>query len=150
MQWKAWKIAAMTPCALFAPFGHAASSRPPAWLDTAGAPLERASFLFSGFAQKQERREVESEILTLLLSTGSYPANATLKRPAACRVGSRLIADTHVELVKEGQALRLDSSFVVADGKPMTLRLRFSAEALAGKAVGAVSCDAPGRLRYSY
>ena len=125
----------------------------PTWRDANNMIISNLTFIFDGIANPNRiNQDVDSEpSYAKLVDAGKQMLTPIeLYRPKKCRIGDTGIDDAHVQFVHNNHVHRKDAQILIMQYRLHELRIRFASQGSYGGLSGAVRCDLPGMLRYTY
>lgn len=121
------------------------------WTDANQFPISFIKISFHRYASKNSLVDVESlDSEVRLISKNLYPLNIVLIRPQNCKIGTHNIRNEHVVIGWQRQVYREDSVVTIPNNQIQRVSLKFLAGGGYGKFSGSVSCEASGRIIYTF
>ena len=124
----------------------------PVWRNENKDVIDNLSFNFNRISNTIDRfRNVDSDIRKAMLDINGVITNVSIemRRPKECFIGDQRVADGHVYFV-HGLQYYTDGMIPLRTGVLHDFYIRFSAIGGYAHLSGAVVCQTPGRLRYTY
>lgn len=125
----------------------------PTWRDANNQIITNLTFKFEDVSNPNNARaSVDSQpSLAKLVDAGKLLwISVELSRPKKCRIGDGRISDEHVYLIHNLRIHDNDGLINIWQYRNNEFKIRFAAEGSYGSLAGAVFCETPGMLRYTY